>query len=95
MIDRILLAILFVSAAWVATPSAMAASCGTGYLERFDRKGEPFCISAALERSRQLKLDQMLREKRREWRATLIRDRQAQQVRQAQIEQRRRDRELN
>lgn len=69
--------------------------CGTGYLEKFDRKGVPFCIAESAERTRALKQEQALRQKKQAWRANIIRDRRARYERQAKIEQRRRDRALN
>lgn len=95
MLSRLLFATLFVSAALAAASAPARADCGTGYLERFDRRGEPFCLPEAKERANQLRQAQQLRRLQMAWRADLIRDRQDRAVREIQDEQRRRDGALN
>lgn len=96
MFSKLFFATLIVSAAWVAVAvPARANDCGTGYLERFDRRGEPFCLSEAKERANLLRQEQMLRRHQLEWRAELIRSRQDQIERQARLDQHRREEALN
>lgn len=65
----------FLSVASAPAP-AEAATCGLGYLERLDRKGDSYCVSASRERTRLLKRQQAMRAYQEQWRAELERDRQ-------------------
>ena len=61
--------------------SASAAACGLGYIERYDRKGESICVSAAHERTRALERRQAMRALQSKWRESLEGDRQALRMR--------------
>ena len=95
MLYRLFFHALIVSAFCALSVPDAHASCGEGYLERLDRRGEPFCLSEAQVRKQLLATEQIMRQKKREWRATLIRDQQKMASRQFAIEQRRRNRVLN
>lgn len=95
MLSQLFFATLIVSAALMAVAAPARADCGTGYLERFDRRGEPFCLSEAKERANQLRQEQYLRRLQLEWRAELVRGRQDRIERQARLDQHRRDEALN
>ena len=96
MLLRCLCTTLLASTALVGgTLAAHATSCGTGYVERLDRRGDPFCVSEARDRADKLRQEEFLRRMQREWAAELIRSRQERLERQALIEQRRREDALN
>ena len=57
-----------------AVPTAMAATCAQGYLERYDAKGESYCVSVAQERTQLLRKQQMLRNYSNVWKQQLARD---------------------
>ena len=100
MLYRFLLATFVVSASFVGTltafsTAAQAFSCGTGYLERLDRRGNDICVAASKVRAQTLAREQMMRRKQIEWRANLARDRQLAAARQSERDQARRLRALN
>jgi hypothetical protein len=83
------------AAAYLIPSTPARAACGTGYVERLDRRGDPFCMAESKLRALALKRAQMMRRKQLEWKAELIRDRQTLAQREREIERARRARALN